>query len=129
MNKNYDLRRRMNSQNQRAADISSSAADITISSCRIQVNNPGEAIVPISFSCKYTHPPTLNFGFEYHSTPAAGRSPLISASVKEFLTIDRPPNSRLYTGAEIIIVAESSPGVSFVVVATASGMAFSGPTE
>jgi hypothetical protein len=125
----HDLRKMLNSYNLRGSDIIQSAADITISSCRIKVNNPGEAIVPISFSCKYTHVPTVNFGFEYHSTPARGRMPLISASVLEFETIEKPPHSRLYVGADILIVSEASPGVSFVVVATASGMAFTGPTE
>jgi len=123
------LRSKISTYENRRMDLAASAAGVTISSCRVKINNPGEAIVPFIFSCKYSSVPTITFGYEQQSTPYDGRMPIFSASVKQFVTIQRPPHSQLYTGAELVIVSDMVPNSSFVVVATATGIAFSGPTE
>lgn len=116
------------SRARRASDLSHAAAGLTISTCRIPINNAGEARVVFTFSCKYTQLPNITFGYEMHSTPTPGRIPIFSASVFNFKTEDKV-FSRVYTGADLLIVAESTPDISFVVVATASGIACAGPME
>lgn len=128
MNIEY-LRRNTRSYNQRQNDLQESAARLTLSTCRIKVNNTGEGTANFKFACKYSQVPTITFGYEEQSEVRKGYSPLYSASVIAYETIDRPPHLQLYTGATIRIVAEAVEGASFVVIATASGIAFSGPTE
>ena len=120
-------KRMLNSHMQRGADLASARAGVTVSTCYVKVNNAGEAEVDFEFACRYAQLPTITFGYQLQSSTFPGRVPVFSASVKDWLTIDRPPNSRLYTGARLSIVSESVDGLSFAVVATATGIAFSGP--
>lgn len=120
-------KRNYNSYLQRGNDLADARAKLTVSTCYVKINNAGEAEVDFEFACKYAQLPTINFGYQLQSSTFPGRVPIFSASVKDWLTIDRPPNSRLYTGATLSIVSESVDGLSFSVVATATGIAFSGP--
>lgn len=126
MNLNH-YRKNYNNYQQRGNDLRDTAAKVTISTCRVKVNDSGELIMPFEFACLYSQIPTITFGYQLQSTVYSGRVPIFSAAVKEYKTIERPPFSRLYSGASLSIVSESVDGLSFVVVATATGIAFSGP--
>lgn len=121
-------KRNARSRETRQHDLANAAAGVVVSTCRIKVNNAGEARAPFIFACKYSQIPTITFGYEMHSDPIAGRVPVFSASVIDFATYDKS-SSRLYIGANLLIVSESTSDISFVVIATATGVAFSGPLE
>lgn len=120
-------RRQNNSIYQRSRDLDAARAKVTVSTCYVKINNAGEIDIDFEFACKYAQLPTINFGYQLQSSTFPGRVPIFSASVKDYLTIERPPHSRLYTGATLSVVSESVDGLSFIVVATATGVAFSGP--
>ena len=129
MNKIDQFRRRGMSYESRGLDLNSMSAGYTESTCHIKVNNTGETVAPFYFSCKYAQLPTINFGFQAQSDPIPGRTPLFNCMVVDWFVERALPNSELYTGAQIMIISENREGVSFVVNATASGIAFSGPTN
>ncbi len=120
LNRSYDIRRN---------DMRSTAADVTVCTCRVKVNNAGEARADFMFPCRYAQLPSINFGFELQSTPETGKMPVFAGSVDEWYAIEKLPSSRLYTGARLLISSESTETISFIVIATATGIAFSGPME
>jgi PKD repeat protein len=122
------LRRTQSTIQTRMSDLQSAAADVTVVSCKIPVNNTGETEVTFMFPVKFSDIPSVVFGFQNQTTPIAGQAPLFSASVLHWHTEDRLPFSRLYTGATFLIVSEATPGYSYVCNATITGVAFSGPT-
>jgi hypothetical protein len=121
--------RRMRSETNRRIDLSTVAADVTHYSCRIPVNNAGEARPIINFPCRFGQLPTVTFGFELHSSDHQGKMPVFAASVDEWITIDRLPGSRLYAGARFLISSEAADDIAFVVTATISGVAYGGPVD
>lgn len=100
--------------------------DFTVSTCVIRVNDTGEVVASFPFACAYSEVPSITYSFQIQSV-TRGKAPLISASVLEWQTVDRYPSSRLFVGADLLIVSENVPDVSFVVVAEAKGMAIAGP--
>lgn len=123
------LRRDIQSYDSRGRSLQAAGPKEVVSTAIIKVNNAGEAIAPFQFACRYAQMPNLSFGFQMHSAPPAGRIPVFSASVYEWITEDRLPNSRLYAGARLLIVSEAASSVAFAVHATATGIAFTGPLE
>lgn len=123
------LRRSVLVDKMRGSDLRASAAGIVVSSLRAPINNAGEADVDFIFSCNYSQLPTINFGYELQSPVKSGYMPNFSASVEEWFTVERLPSSRLYTGAKIQVTSETASDISFILVATATGVAFSGPIE
>jgi hypothetical protein len=128
-NRNEQLLRRMRTENIRRTDLAQTAADVTVCSVRIKINNAGEARADFMFPCRYSQLPTINFGFEVQSTVTSGRMPVFAGSVDKWYSEGPIDGSQLYTGAKLLISSESSENISFVCVATASGIAFSGPTR
>jgi len=129
MNSIEAFRRNNQSIQSRQAGLESVAAGMTVSTCRIKINNTGETPVEFLFACSYSQLPSITFGFEIQSRPRYGNIPLISGKVDEWIATDILPNSRLYTGANLIISSEAVDGVSFIATATATGIAFSGPLK
>ena len=125
------LLRKMRSEDNRKRDLSTVTADITHYTCRIPVNNAGEARPVIMFpeNCKFGQLPSVSFGFELHSTDHRGRMPVFAASVDEWITVDRLPNSRLYVGVRFLMSSEAVQDSSFVCTATISGIAYGGPVD
>ena len=66
----------------------------------------GEKRVPVVFSAPFTEKPLMTFGAEIQSGDlmTEGQFPTISAIVSKWITFDRPPSSRLFTGCELAIV-------------------------
>lgn len=124
-----EFRRLNRSLEIRRNDLQSTAADVTVCTTRIKINNAGEAYADFMFPCRYAQLPSINFGFELQSTPATGKMPVFAGSVDEWYASERLPSSRLYKGARLLISSESTETISFIVVATATGIAFSGPME
>lgn len=113
----------------RHADIYETRAQESMVKGRFPVNNAGEGTKSIKFPVAFSNLPHITFGFELEDVAkiARGRSPIISAEVYDWITVDRPPFSRLYTGAHIVVVAEGQNLSRFTVVWNASGIAFSNP--
>ena len=130
MNSEFFLRK-MRSDDNRKRDLSTVVADITHYTCRIPVNNAGEARPVVMFpeNCKFGQLPSVSFGFELHSADHRGRMPVFAASVDEWITVDRLPNSTLYVGARFLISSEAVQDISFVCTATISGIAYGGPVD
>lgn len=129
MDKTEMALKKIRSSLNRQTELASVAADVTHYSCRIPVNNAGEARPVIMFPCRFGQIPTVSFGFELHSTDYAGKMPVFAASVDEFYSIDRLPGSRIYTGARLLISSEAATDIAFVCIATFSGIAYGGPVD
>jgi|JI9StandDraft_2_1071091.scaffolds.fasta_scaffold55765_2 hypothetical protein len=123
------MRQKMRSEQNRGRDLYDISAGPSMCSTMIKVNNAGEATATFMFSCKFAQQPSVNFGYQMQSAPPSGRTPIFSASVKDWITIKKLPNGLLYAGAVLLIISEAADGVSFYVNATASGIAFRGPVE
>lgn len=115
----------------RRMDLASVTADITHYTCRIPINNAGEARPVVMFpeNCKFGQLPSVTFGFELYSTDHRGKMPVFAGSVDEWITVDRLPNTRLYVGARFLISSEAVEDISFVCTATVSGIAYGGPVD
>lgn len=121
--------RKMRSDINRMQDVASVAPGVSQFTCRIPVNNAGEARATVMFPYKFSHLPTVNFGFELYSSYNAGKMPVFAGSVDEWISIDRLPGSRMYTGAILLISSEAAEDIAFVTIATFSGLAYGGPTD
>lgn len=123
--------RQLRKEDNRRRDLSSVAADITHYTCRIPINNAGEARPVVMFpeNCKFGQLPSVTFGFELYSSDHRGRMPVFAGSVDEWITVDRLPSTRLYVGARFLISSEAVEDISFVCTATISGIAYGGPVD
>lgn len=118
-----------NSEETRHADIYETRAQESLVKGRFPVNNAGEGTKAIKFPVAFSNLPHITFGFELEGRNkiAQGRSPIISAEVYDWITVDRPPFSRLYTGAHVLVTATGQNLTKFTVVWNASGIAFGNP--
>ena len=118
-----------NSETTRHNDIAHTRAQNSLVKGRFPVNNAGEAVKSIVFPVAFSELPSITFGFELEesSNIASGNAPIISAEVYAWITEDRPPVSRLYTGAHIMVTSIGQALSMFTVVWSASGTAFMNP--
>jgi hypothetical protein len=114
------------SHERRGRDLESMTPKLTTVSTRIKINATGESVAAFEFPVKFINPPAISFGFESNSEANPGRAPIFSGQVIKYNTVDRFPLSRLYVGADVLIICESALGISFVAVATAQGIALGG---
>ena len=122
-------RRSLDNESRRMRDLRETAADIMVVSGKFPVNNVGEAYKNIVFPTIFTDIPSLGFGYEIDgdSNLKASRAPVISAALYGWDVIDRPPVSRYYRGAKILVVSEGPPNIRFIVHWQATGIGFMGP--
>lgn len=123
--------KQMRTESNRRNDLSSVAADVTHYTCRIPVNNAGEARPVVMFpeNAKFGQLPTVSFGFELYSADYRGKMPVFAASVDQWITVDRLPGSRLYVGARFLISSDAVEDIAFICTATVSGIAYGGPVD
>ena len=124
------LRNEQRSQQRRAIDLTETAASPAPVSGKFMINNAGEAKVDITFPVFFSDIPYVTFGFEIQGANQiiSGHAPAMSATVYDWDTIDRPPFSRFYKGAYIVVVSTGPPGTKFICTWTAMGTAFTSPT-
>lgn len=114
----------------RTMDLAETAATATPVSGKFMVNNAGEAKADIVFPVRFADIPYITFGFEILGNQPIidGHAPAMSAYVYDWSTIDRPPFSRFYKGANIFVVSTGPPALKFIVNWTAIGTAFTSPS-
>lgn len=128
----FEMKERIRRTQQRMIDISSTSADHTEIQGRFPVNNIGEGREPIMFPVAFSTVPHMSFGFEIQGDTRhiiKGHAPSITAAVCDWSVRERPPTSRLFLGAEVIIVATGPPNTRFIVHWTAKGTGFMAPLE
>lgn len=125
-----NFRNSFRSTNQRINDLEQTAAAPASVSGRFLVNNAGEARAHIIFPVRFSDLPFITFGFEMQGDKNiyAGHAPAMSATAYDWDTIDRPPFSRFYKGAHILVVSTGPPATKFIVNWTAMGTAFTSPS-
>lgn len=104
-----DINAFRNTQNQEAITQrgqNEMAATTTRLSGQLRVNGAGETYATVTFPTRFIEKPLFSFGGELQDgdTPAAGHMPTISIVVTRWITQERPPQSRFYTGATLGIV-------------------------
>ena len=123
------MQRRQQSQQLRMNDLAETASSITQVGGKIKINNAGEAYIEIEFPVYFTDIPSVSFGYEINDVKsiAKGSAPTVTAEIYEWETYERPPSSRFYTGAKMVVVSTGPPLIKFIVHWQATGIAFTNP--
>lgn len=106
------------------------AADKMFLSGEIRVAGAGESKAYITFPVKFSEKPHLSFGAEVTEGDALapGFMPSVSVVILGWTTQERPPTSRLYTGAQLGIVTEGVFHQKLVVHWNLIGTAITSPS-
>lgn len=102
-----DRIRRANNENvSTIQNLSEASGGSTRLTGELLFKGSGEKRVPVNFSAPFTEKPLMTFGAEIQSGDLMtdGQFPTISVIVSKWITFDRPPSSRLFTGCELAIV-------------------------
>lgn len=96
---------------------------------QVRVNGAGESQVFVQFPVKFTDKPLISFGAELQENEpvVSGSMPTISIVVLDWQVEERPPTSRLYTGATLGIVTGGAKYNKFIVHWHANGTAYTNP--
>lgn len=125
-----NFKKSFRSDSLRMSDIRSTAADNAAVSGVFTINGAGEARSDILFPVIFSRQPEITFGFTLlgDSDIRAGFAPSFSATVYDWNVIERPPFSRFYRGASLLITSTGPSITKFICNWTAIGMAFSSPS-
>lgn len=123
------FRRRMNSAEATKAGNQSMAADFQSLTGQVRVNGSGESKATITFPISFSQKPLLTFGGEIQEGDRLdpGRMPTVSVVVLAWLTKERPPYSRLYTGAILGIVTGGPSWQKMIIHWKLDGIAYTNP--
>lgn len=124
------FRRQQRSNFTRMNDLSSAAAGPVSVTGQFMVNNVGEANADILFPVTFSQKPEITFGFEIQGMRQVvdGHALTATGAVVDWNTLDRPPFSRFYKGAKLLISSDGPGSVKFIVNWTAVGIGFSAPS-
>ncbi|NBR22237.1 MAG: hypothetical protein EBU08_00300 [Micrococcales bacterium] len=89
----------------------------------------GEKRVPVDFPVSFSEKPLLTFGAELQEGAAVvdGKFPTVSVVVARWFTFERPPFSRLFSGAELMVVTTGSPTQQLIIHWHLDGVALTNP--
>jgi hypothetical protein len=124
------LRNNIRSSNLRAYDFNDVAASDSTVSGKFTVNGSGEARAHVLFPVSFSVLPYMTFGFEVQSSTQILKqhAPAMSATVYDWDTLDRPPFSRFYKGASLLVVSSGPSDLKFICSWSATGTAFTSPS-